>query len=129
MPFKYPSMIDRIIANTVLSTENYYDGTPCWEWIGAYTVNRNGTRYGKMDVRRKQGKNKGKRKTWLVHRLVLVVFKGRIMTPRMVGRHLCNNTICCNPAHLVGGTQRSNVRQAVREGRHRNMYSPERLAA
>lgn len=129
MPFKYPSMIDRIIANTVLSTENYHEGTPCWEWIGAYTTNRNGTRYGKLDVRIKRGPRKGERKTWLAHRLVLVVFRGRRMTQRMVGRHLCNNTICCNPVHLVGGTQQSNVRQAVREGRHRNGSTAERMAA
>lgn len=129
MPFKYADMCERIIANTVLSLENFYNGTPCWEWTGAYTTNRSGVQYGKLAVRLKKGPRKGKNKTWLVHRLVLVVFKGRIMTPKMVGRHLCNNTICANPAHLVGGTQKSNVRQAVREGRHRNMHSPERLAA
>lgn len=123
---KYNSLEDRIIANTILSTEHFYDGTPCWEWIGATCTNRSGLRYGKLDVRITSGPKKGTRKTWLVHRLALVVFKGRHLTRKDVGRHLCNYTLCANPAHLIGGSQRSNVRQCVDEGRH---YTPWKKAA
>jgi hypothetical protein len=126
MPFKYDSLAERLIANSVISQDSFYDGEACWIWVGAVTVNRNGQSYGKLDVRIKRGPRKGQRKTWLAHRLALVVFKHRVMTRRMVGKHLCNNTLCINPAHLVGGTQRSNVRQCVREGRH---YTPWREAA
>lgn len=122
MPKKYDSMEDRLIANTVLSTENFYDGTPCWEWIGAYTTNRTGVRYGKLSIRAKRGPRKGQPVTHYAHRVAIRVFKGRVLTPRMVGKHLCNNTICINPEHLVGGTQRSNIRQAVREGRHKTPF-------
>lgn len=125
MPRKYEDLRARIIGNTILSEENFYDGTPCWEWIGAYTTGRTGIRYGKLDVR-----TNGKRKTWGAHRLSLKEFRGRRMTRDVVVRHLCNNTICVNPMHLVGGTQTSNMRQMVRQGRHRNMYStqPEHTA-
>jgi len=122
VPRKYDSMEERIIANTVLSTTNFYNGTPCWEWTGAYVINRNGQRYGKINTRYKRGPRKGKIKTEYVHRVVLRVFKGRVLSKRSVGRHLCNNTICGNPEHLVGGTQRSNVRQCVREGRHHTPF-------
>ena len=120
MPFKYPSMQARIIANTVLSTERFYNGSPCWEWIGKVKINRNGAKYGVLSQRFKRGPRKGQVNSVLVHRLVLQVFKGRRMSRRNVGRHLCNYTLCANPEHLVGGTQQSNVRQCVREGRHRN---------
>ena len=33
-----------------------------------------------------------------------------------VVRHTCDNRACCNPAHLVGGTQRDNLRDAVERG-------------
>lgn len=126
MPFKYPSLCDRIIANSVLSENNFFNGSPCWEWIGARSRNRCGKHYGKLTIRLKRGPKKGRLKTWKVHRLVLIVFKGRRLTSRMVARHLCNNTLCCNPNHIVGGTQQSNVRQCVREERH---YTPYRKAA
>lgn len=120
---RYRSLEDRIIANSVLSDTEHYEGTPCWLWIGTSVTNRNGRRYGTINVRISRGRNKGRSKKWFVHRLVITVFKGRAMSIRQVGMHLCNNTLCCNPAHLAGGSQRANVRQCVREGRHRNAYS------
>lgn len=123
VPRKYASMEDRIIANSVLSEEHEYNGERCWEWLGRYKVNRSGKRYPVLTMRFKRGPRKGKVRTVLVHRLVIVVFKGRIMTPRMVGMHLCNNSMCVCPNHLEGGTQRKNVRQCVADGRHRNQYS------
>lgn len=119
MPRKYACLEDRLIANTRLSDDSAYKGTACWEWIGAYVVNRGGMRYGKLDVRRKQGKFKGKRKTWYAHRLAVIVFKGRRLWPRQVVAHLCNNSLCINPEHLLGGSQRKNIQQCVRDGRHK----------
>ncbi len=120
MPFKYKSLIDRIIANSILSNENFHNGTPCWEWIGKYTENRCGTRYPRMAVRVKSGPRKGKVAAEFAHRVVLKGIKGRRLPKGVVAMHLCNNTLCVNPDHLAGGTQSKNVQQAVREGRHRN---------
>jgi hypothetical protein len=117
MPRKYASPIERIIANTVLADDSFYNGTPCWLWIGTRKINREGKAYGTISVR-----VNGRVTMQLVHRFVLAEVKGRKLTRRSVGRHLCNNPLCCNPMHLVGGTQTSNVRQAVREGRHGNAY-------
>jgi hypothetical protein len=49
--------------------------------------------------------------------------KGRRLSKRMVVQHLCNNSICVNPAHLIGGTQKANVKQCVADGRHGNQYA------
>lgn len=120
MPFKYASLIDRIIANSILSDENFYNGTPCWEWIGRVTTNRSGTKYPRMARRLTKGPRKGRVTMEFAHRVVVRNIKGRRLTKRMVAMHLCNNSLCVNPDHLGGGKQTTNVRQAVREGRHGN---------
>lgn len=119
MPFKYPSLEDRIIANSVPSEEFAWNGSRCWDWIGAVKVNRSGMKYGRIARRIKRGPRKGKVKTDAAHRVALKAFTGRYLGAKMVVKHLCNNSLCVNPAHLQGGTQRANVRQCVREGRHK----------
>lgn len=129
MPFKYPSMAERLIANSIVDEERAYNGTFCWTWIGRVTTNRSEMRYGTLTIRAKRGPRKGKPITHFAHRVSIRTFKGRYLSPRMVGAHLCNWSLCINPEHLVGGTQRKNVRQCVQDGRHRNGYSDERMAA
>jgi len=120
MPFKYPSMEERILANSIESRDQQYAGSFCWIWIGRTKPNASGTKYGVITRRYKRGPREGKVRTDYVHRVVIQVFKGRRMTPKMVGLHLCNNTLCCNPEHLKGGTQVANMRQMVKDGRARN---------
>ena len=123
MPFKYPSLAERLIANSIIDESRVWDGSFCWTWIGARTTNRNGMFYGKLITRFKRGKNKGKARTEYAHRVAVRELKGRYISPRQVVMHLCNWSLCINPAHLLGGTQKRNVRQTVKDGRHRNMYS------
>lgn len=123
MPFKYRTLLDRIIANSVLSRDNSYDGTPCWEWIGATTNNRDDRPYPRMTRRLKRGPRKGMPSKEFAHRVVVRNILGRKLTTKMVVMHKCNNSICVNPAHLSGGKQKTNIKQAVREGRHGNQYS------
>ena len=118
-------MAERLIANSVLSVSSYMEINDevswCWDWIGARAGNG---RYGKVSLRFKKGPRKGKIRHVLAHRLSLVTFKRRYLNTRTVVKHLCNNPLCINPAHLEGGTILTNNRQTVRDGRHRNMYSP-----
>lgn len=124
MPRKYESMQERIIANSVHSAVNAYADTYCWEWIGKVKRNRVGTLYPVVSVRYPKSHPKaGKVHAKLAHRASIEAFHGIRMPKSRVAKHLCNNTLCVNPAHLQGGTQKSNVRQAVREGRH-NGNSP-----
>src|SRR5262249_25821795 len=95
---------------------------PCWDWIGAFTTNRSGMRYGKLKTRIKRGPRKGMLTTWLAHRLAVIALKGRSLWPRQKVMHLCNNSLCINPAHLAGGSQRKNVRQCMKEGRHKTPW-------
>lgn len=113
MTRRYPTPMDRIIANSAPSLELAYNGTPCWEWLRR--VNNQG--YPTMTRRLKRGPRKGKVVTVYAHREA-VKASGRRLTPRQVVMHLCNNISCVNPEHLKGGTQRQNMRQCVEEGRH-----------
>jgi hypothetical protein len=77
----------------------------CWLWQG--TTN-NG--YGLFRVRGK---------TRLAHRVAFAIEHG--YTPAgMVVMHRCDNPPCVNPDHLVLGTQRGNMQDAVAKGRSRN---------
>lgn len=123
MPKKYQTFEERIIANTVvLDGIGFHlptgEWSSCWVYLGHTIVNRDGKRYGTISFRYKKGKNRGKTYKELVHRAVIKRLKGRKMSIRQVGMHLCNNTMCCHPNHLVGGSQKKNIKQAICEGRH-----------
>lgn len=115
-------MQERILANSHESEHWSYDGIPCRIWDGAKTVNRSGMRYGKISIRIKRGPRKGKIRSALAHREAIKAFTGRRLPAKCVGKHLCNITLCVEARHLVGGTQRSNVRQCVADGRHGNQH-------
>jgi len=118
---KYASMQERILANSHESEHWSHDGIPCRIWDGAKSTNRSGKRYGKISIRIKKGPRKGKIRSAAAHREA-VKASGRRLTTKSVAKHLCNNTLCVEERHLVGGSQRSNVRQCVVEGRHGNLY-------
>lgn len=56
------------------------------------------------------------RKTCHAHRFVLIAL-GHSMTG-LVSRHTCDNMRCVNPAHLVPGTTKDNVHDAMVRRRH-----------
>jgi len=72
MPFKYESMQQRIIANTVIYPFPW-PWSPCWIWLGKI----NSAGYGIISIRFKRGPRKGKVKSALVHRIAYAAFKRR----------------------------------------------------
>lgn len=114
-------MQERIIANSVVAPDGpFIHGEFCWLWLGKTRTSNRGNKVPALTKRLTRGPRRGQVVNVTVARLVLMEFKNRRMTPRMVARHLCDNSICVNPAHLIGGTQKQNVRDAVERGRHRN---------
>lgn len=77
----------------------------CWPWTGR-ALGKN-SKYGLLDS--PAGKT--------AHRLAWALANGRLPGEGMVIRHRCDNPPCCNPAHLVEGTQRQNVEDMIERGR------------
>lgn len=75
----------------------------CWFWIGY--KDRQG--YGHL---MRDGRNV------LAHRHAYRLTRGE---PVGVVRHSCDNPPCCNPEHLLDGTQADNIRDRQVRGRHR----------
>jgi hypothetical protein len=123
MPAKYATLGDRIIANSLMSETLAHNGTPCWIWTGKVKRNRSGMLYGAMTFRYKSGPRKGKVYNMAAHRASIKAFKqGKRITPKTVVMHLCNNSLCVNPAHLLGGTASKNMKQCVKDGRHKTPF-------
>ena len=81
----------------------------CWEWQAS--TRKDG--YGQVWYQ----------KTLLsAHRVSYEIAYGPL-PEGFVLRHTCDNPRCCNPAHLVAGTQEANMRDMVSRGRHRFQQS------
>lgn len=86
----------------------------CWPWFG--TTNKAGNSqepYGRIDAFGFKGV--------YVHRIAYWLSHGGALSLRKDGdvliRHNCDNTLCCNPEHLVIGTHADNMRDKVERGR------------
>ena len=89
----------RFWAKVVISAINTYNGTQCWEWASAVTVNG----YGMFWFNRAPE---------YAHRLSYEN-KHEKIPKGLVINHLCRNRKCVNPDHLEAVTQQENCRKGL----------------
>lgn len=73
--------------------------TGCWNWAGSCTS----AGYGQLMIDRKY---------WTAHRYSYTIYKKEI-DENLIIRHICHNTRCCNPHHLLEGTHSDNWRDSA----------------
>lgn len=76
----------------------------CWNWSKA----KSGAGYGLCYINQE---------VVLAHRVAWALHHAKEIPEGMVIRHSCDNPACVNPAHLVVGSQRDNIRDAIQRGR------------
>jgi hypothetical protein len=69
----------------------------CWLWTGS--INNCG--HGRFKVTTNL--------QMPAHRVAWILYNKKEIRPKMVIRHTCNTEACCNPFHLIKGTQRQNI--------------------
>lgn len=74
----------------------------CWNWIGGKDYDG----YGQWAW---EGKN------MRAHKFSMKL-ASREIPAGMISRHLCNNTSCVNPEHIVAGTQKENIQDQLLAG-------------
>lgn len=72
------------------------DITPCWQWEGKVNPSDGRPYFSVGGVQ------------WLAYRLVWVLINGEIPVGQVVRHKVCDNERCCNPHHLLLGTQSDN---------------------
>lgn len=92
-----PSLTERQLKNFWEKIAKTGNQTDCWEWLGS---RHNPTGHGRVNLNGT---------VYMAHRISYTLFYNGIPED-MVVRHKCNFGACCNPNHLVIGTQADNVR-------------------
>lgn len=95
----------------MLELDGVSDGAKCLGWYGRFGV--------------------GKRRFY-AHRVAWCVARGfplDYLSDDLAILHTCDNPTCCNPAHLLLGTQLANVQDMIAKSRHRNGYTKRRDSA
>lgn len=84
----------------------------CWIWVGNRQQEKNRRlAHGRVNVHGTK---------MYAHIVVYELATKKRLSKRRILRHSCDNAKCCNPNHMIPGTQRQNVLDSVRAGRHRS---------
>jgi len=117
---KISDCITEKLLNRFWSNVNKTDS--CWEWTGL--KNKHG--YGQTTIR----KNK-RSYSVLAHRVSWTIYnKQDFPEDKPVARHTCNNPACVRPDHLIPGTVKDNVQDAMKNNKHGMLgqkHSPETI--
>ncbi len=84
----------------------------CWPWLGG----RKSAGYGNFFVRRETPGRFGRMIFMNAHKLAYLLVNGPLADGHVV-RHTCDSPPCCNPAHLIPGSDADNVQDAIERGR------------
>lgn len=96
-----PTLEDRLWGRVAIGEPD-----ECWEWQGY----RMPSGHGQI------AKGNGQPVT-TTHRVAWESANGRPVPEGLLVRHTCDNPPCCNPAHLLVGTDADNRRDAMERGR------------
>jgi hypothetical protein len=80
----------------------------CWEWLGAHGLGTRGEYRPRVVIRQKD---------YYVYRIVYQLYTGAELKPTDVVRHECDNCWCCNPFHMIIGSQADNVQDMLKRER------------
>ncbi len=80
----------------------------CWEWLGAHGKGTRGEYRARVRVAQKD---------YYVHRVVYSLYTGYELQEKDVIHHMCDNSWCCNPYHMLIGTQADNVQDMLERER------------
>lgn len=83
------------------------DENSCWLW----TAGTQSPGYGRFRIA-----NKGNKSEY-AHRVAYMLTTGIQLTKKDVLCHTCDNPPCCNPAHLIKGSHKTNAHDRDRKGR------------
>lgn len=84
------------------------DKEVCWEWRGAHGKGTRGEYRPRVVIGQKN---------YYVHRVVYTLYTGYSLNANDVIRHMCDNAWCCNPYHMIIGTQADNVQDMLERQR------------
>lgn len=102
------------VEERIMNFINIKEENECWEFVGS--KNKDG--YGRIGI--------SNGKTESAHRVMFKINKGDIPKD-MVVMHICDNTSCCNPNHLILGTQNDNIQDMINKGRFVQRNTPYKL--
>ncbi len=89
--------------------------TDCWMWVKGYGTHGYGSLW-----------DPDERRTTTAPRLAFRAWHGELELGEMP-RHTCNWKPCCNPNHLIRGTQLENMADWTRTGGSAKKLTPERV--